>query len=188
MKKKEWKLSIMQNPPSFHFCVTDLHTKEICIEFCKDLKKACEDVSKRDNQKLEGTLAIYGAENNLEKGLFINEIIKHNAGEEESKKLLIYFAIKNLKWDIARENVLGMIGSNPSKDICYFMSDIELGENNDKQKSDAWIMRAENAKLENSWICRITNQSQEEWSSLSNSGNYNSLVWTSPMMIRQNIN
>ena len=25
------------------------------------------------------------------------------------------------------------------------MSDIELGENNDKQKSDAWIMRAENA-------------------------------------------
>ena len=127
-------------------------------------------------------------DNDLTDIKFINEIIKNNAGEEESKKLLIYFAIKNLKWDIARENVIGMIGSNPSKDICYFMSDIELGENNDKQKSDAWIMRAENAKLENSWICRITNQSQEEWSSLSDSGNYNSLVWSSPMMIRQNIN
>ena len=127
-------------------------------------------------------------DNDLTDIKFINEIIKNNAGEEESKKLLIYFAIKNLKWDIARENVIGMIGSNPSKDICYFMSDIELGENNDKQKSDAWIMRAENAKLENSWICRITNQSQEEWSSLSNSGNYNSLVWSSPMMIRQNSN
>ena len=127
-------------------------------------------------------------DNDLTDIKFINEIIKNNAGEEESKKLLIYFAIKNLKWDIARENVIGMIGSNPSKDICYFMSDIELGENNDKQKSDAWIMRAENAKLENSWICRITNQSQEEWSSLSDSGNYNSLVWSSPMMIRQNKN
>ena len=127
-------------------------------------------------------------DNDLTDIKFINEIIKNNAGEEESKKLLIYFAIKNLKWDIARENVIGMIGSNPSKDICYFMSDIELGENNDKQKSDAWIMRAENAKLENSWICRITNQSQEEWSSLSDSGNYNSLVWSSPMMIRQNRN
>ena len=46
----------------------------------------------------------------------------------------------------------------------------------------------ENAKLENTWICRITNQHQEEWSSLSNSGNYNSLVWSSPMMIRQNRN
>ena len=127
-------------------------------------------------------------ENDLTDIKFINEIIKNNASEEESKKLLIYFAIKNLKWDIARENIIGMIGVNPSRDICYFMSDIELGENNDKQKSDAWIMRAENAKLENSWICKITNQSQEEWSSLSNSGNYNSLVWSSPMMIRQNIN
>ena len=127
-------------------------------------------------------------DNDLTDIKFINEIIKNNASEEESKKLLIYFAIKNLKWDIARENIIGMIGSSPSKDICYFMSDIELGENNDKQKSDAWIMRAENAKLENSWICRITNQSQEEWSSLSDSGNYNSLVWSSPMMIRQNSN
>ena len=127
-------------------------------------------------------------DNDLTDIKFINEIIKNNVGEEESKKLLIYFAIKNLKWDIARENIIGMIGCSPSRDICYFMSDIELGENNDKQKSDAWIMRAENAKLENSWICRITNQSQEEWSSLSDSGNYNSLVWSSPMMIRQNSN
>ena len=127
-------------------------------------------------------------DNDLTDIKFINEIIKNNVGEEESKKLLIYFAIKNSKWDIARDNIIGMIGSSPSKDICYFMSEIELGENNDKQKSDAWIMRAENAKLENSWICRITNQSQEEWSSLSDSGNYNSLVWSSPKMIRQNRN
>ncbi len=127
-------------------------------------------------------------DNDLTDMKFINEIIKNNAKEEESKKLLIYFAIKNSKWDIARDNIVGMIGANPTKDICYFMSDLELAENNDKQKSDAWIMRAENAKLENSWICKITNQSQEEWSSLSNSGNYNSLVWSSPMMIKQNIN
>jgi len=127
-------------------------------------------------------------DNDLTDIKFINEIINNNASEEESKKLLIYFAIKNSNWDVARKNISGMIGVNPSKEICYFMSDIELGENNDKQKSDAWIMRAENAKLENSWICRITNQSQEEWSSLSDSGNYNSLVWSSPMMIRQNSN
>ena len=81
---------------------------------------------------------------------------------------------------------MGIIGSNPSRDTCFFMSDIELGENNDKQKSDAWIMRAENANLDSTWICRVSNQTQEEWSSLSNSGNYNSLVWTSPKMLRQN--
>ena len=123
-------------------------------------------------------------DNDLTEIKFINEIINNNASEEESKKLLIYFAIKNSNWDVARKNISGMIGVNPSKEICYFMSDIELGENNDKQKSDAWIMRAENASMENTWICRITNQTQDEWSSLSNSGNYNSLVWASHKMLR----
>ena len=115
-------------------------------------------------------------------------MVKNNLNSEESKKLLVYFAIKNSNWDLARKNISGMIGANPSKEICYFMSDIELGENSDKQKSDAWIMRAENARMEDTWICRITNQTQDEWSSISNSGNYNSLVWTSPKMLRQNNN
>ncbi len=127
-------------------------------------------------------------DNDLTKIKFINEIINNNASEDESKKLLIYFAIKNSNWDVARKNISGMIGVNPSKEICYFMSDIELGENNDKQKSDAWIMRAENASIEDTWICRISNQTQDEWSALSNSGNYNSLVWTTHKMLRQNNN
>ncbi len=127
-------------------------------------------------------------DNDLTEIKFINEIINNNSSEEESKKLLIYFAIKNSNWDVARKNILGMIGFNPSKEICYFMSDIELGENNDKQKSDAWIMRAENASIEDTWICRISNQTQDEWSALSNSGNYNSLVWTTHKMLRQKNN
>ena len=56
------------------------------------------------------------------------------------------------------------------------MADIELGEHNDKQKSDLWIMRSENSLVENIWICKITNKSQTEWSSVSDSGYFNSLV------------
>ena len=93
---------------------------------------------------------------------------------EESKKLLIFFAIKNQIWKIARENIAGLIGSNPSKEICLFMADIEIGENNDKQKSDSWIMRSENILIEKAWICKVTKQSQDEWSSLSDSGYFNS--------------
>ena len=125
-------------------------------------------------------------QNDLSETKFIYDLVKNNKNTEESKKLLVYFAIKNSNWDIARENISGIIGVNPSKEICYFMSDIELGENNDKQKSDAWIMRAENASSEDMWVCRISNQTQDEWSTLSNSGNYNSLVWTSHKMLRQN--
>ena len=114
---------------------------------------------------------------------FINQIVKNNKDNDESKKLVIYFAIKNGDWTIARDKINGLIGSNPSREICLLMADIELGENNDKQKSDAWIMRSENSSFEDIWICKITNQSQNEWSSLSNSGYFNSLVLSKKKML-----
>ena len=75
MKKKGWALTVMQNPPAFHFCITTLHNRDTCFKFIGDLDKASREVSQKGNKKLEGTLALYGADNNLEKGLFIDEII-----------------------------------------------------------------------------------------------------------------
>ena len=92
--------------------------------------------------------------------------------------MLIFFAIQNKEWEVARRNITGLIGANPTSEICLFMADIELGENNDKQKSDSWIMRSENLIVQNTWVCKITNQSQEDWNSLSNSGYFNSLKLT----------
>ena len=125
--------------------------------------------------------------NKIDDLVFINQIIKSNSDFEESKKLLIFFAIQNKNWNIARENITGLIGANPTREICLFMSDIELGENNDKQKSDSWLLRSENSLVENVWICEITNQSQYEWNSLSDSGYFNSLVLSNPKMISKNI-
>ena len=122
-------------------------------------------------------------DNKLDDLDFINQIVKNNKDNDESKKLLIYFAIKNADWTIARDKINGLIGSNPTREICLLMADIELGENNDKQKSDAWIMRSENSSFEDIWICKITNQSQNEWSSLSNSGYFNSLVLSKKKML-----
>ncbi len=125
--------------------------------------------------------------NNLSDLSFINQVIKNNNDNEESKKLLIYFAIQNENWKIAREKISGLIGSNPSKEICIFMANIELGEHNDKQKSDSWLMRSENSLSEDTWVCKITNQSQQEWNSLSKSGYFNSLVLSKATMLNNNL-
>ena len=101
---------------------------------------------------------------------------------------MVFFAIRNQEWDEARKNISGLIGANPNREICLFMADIELGQNNDKQKSDSWIMRSENSISENLWLCKITNQSQEEWSSLSKSGHFNSLVLNNLKMLERNYN
>ncbi len=49
-------------------------------------------------------------------------------------------------------------------------------------------MRSQNAISQNIWICQITNQTQLEWSSISESGYFNSLVWSAPKMLNQIIN
>ena len=66
------------------------------------------------------------------------------------------------------------------------MAMIELGENNDIAKSNSWRMRGDNATIENCWICTITNQPHEEWSSVSKAGFFNSLEWKQiPMLYNQ---
>lgn len=75
MKLKNWELTIMQHPPSFHFCITKSHNRNICSKFCQDLKMSLEIVKQDDNPVLEGTLALYGSSEQVENSLFIDEII-----------------------------------------------------------------------------------------------------------------
>ena len=122
-------------------------------------------------------------ENSINEISFIKNFTAKNINNEESKKLLIDFAIYLREWSIARENIKELIGPNPSREICLFMSEIELGEFNDIQKSEGWKLRANNAELDNYWVCKITNNPQKDWSTLSESGHFNSLEWRQPKML-----
>ena len=122
-------------------------------------------------------------ENKINEIEFIQRLISKNQNNEESKKLLIDFAIYFNNWSVARDNIKGLIGSNPSREICLFMSEIELGEFNDIQKSEGWKLRANNTGSDYYWVCKITNNPQKNWSTLSNSGYFNSLEWIQPKML-----
>jgi len=122
-------------------------------------------------------------ESDINEITFIKNLITRNQNNEESKKLLIDFAIYFNEWTIARETIKGLIGSNPSRELCLFMSAIELGETNNVQKSEGWKLRANNAELDNYWVCKITNNPQKDWSPLSDSGHFNSLEWRQPKML-----
>ena len=122
-------------------------------------------------------------ENKINEIEFIHRLISKNQNNEESKKLLIDFAIHLNNWGIARDNIKGLIGSNPSREICLFMSEIELGEFNDIQKSEGWKLRANNAGSDFFWVCKFTNNPQKNWAALSDSGYFNSLEWIQPKML-----
>ena len=78
--QKEWNLSILQNPPAFHFCITNTHLKDNKIrQFIKDLKESISVVKKNPGKKLEGTLALYGstANMNLKDQYFLKDIVNN---------------------------------------------------------------------------------------------------------------
>ena len=135
------------------------------------------------NNLLRSSITEVLKENKINEIEFIERLISKNQNNEESKKLLIEFAIYFNKWSIARDNIKGLVGTNPSREICLFMSEIELGEFSDIQKSEGWKLRATNAESDYYWVCKFTNNPQKNWAALSDSGHFNSLEWIKPKML-----
>ena len=135
------------------------------------------------SSSLRNIITLFLKEKKLDDIKNIHLITKNNSKEIESKKLLLDFAIHNSSWSLARESVVGLINNNPDREMCIFMALLELGEFDDKQKSDSWYLRAQNSNLNKIWICKVSNISQNNWSSISDAGYFNSLEWKQPKML-----
>jgi uncharacterized membrane-anchored protein len=88
--------------------------------------------------------------------------------------------IDKQKWSEAKYQLTSLLEHKPSKEVCLLMSIIEAGDSNDPQKINAWISRSNFGELNNIWICRFSNVSEEKWASVSKAGYFNSLVWKKP--------
>ena len=156
-----------------------------------EISKIKKIIKKYWNDQPSSSLRIIISEflknNNLANLDNIKFITKSSYNDEESKKLLVDFAIHNSDWSLARESIKGLIKFNPDREICEFMASLEMGEFNDIQKRDSWLLRAENANIDEIWICQITNTSQQHWGSVSDSGHFNSLEWKRPKMLGSNL-
>ena len=108
-----------------------------------------------------------------------------NHDKDESKVLLAEAAIMSKEWDIARNFIVDLLKFQPKKEVCLLMALIEEGETGDIQKINSWTLRAKNGVDKNVWICMISKKSQNEWSSVSRGGYFNSLEWRQPFMLNQ---
>ena len=107
-------------------------------------------------------------------------IVGNSKDIPESKILFAEALIDSQKWTDARNQLNTFLEHKPSKKVCLLMSKIEEGVSNDPQKINAWISRSNFGDLNKIWICKISNISQEKWTSVSNSGYFNSLEWKKP--------
>ena len=58
LKENGWCLNVLQNPPSFHFCITSLHTEEIIQELVDDINKFTDDIMSDENRHVVTLLYI----------------------------------------------------------------------------------------------------------------------------------
>jgi len=181
IKLIEKAISFNKNfPPYIKLYLEILFTTNNISKIQKVLKKQWTD---SPSSLLRSSITEVIKKNNIREIGFIKNFISRNINNEESKKILVDFAIYLNEWSIARDAIRGLIGNKPSRELCLFMSAIELGEYNDIQKSEGWKLRANNADLDNYWVCKITNNPQKEWAPLSDSGHFNSLEWRQPKML-----
>ena len=104
---------------------------------------------------------------------------------EDSKILMVEASIASKKWDIARTHIKELLDIQPKKEVCLLMAKIEEGDSGDIQKVNSWTLRAKNGKDKNIWVCMFSNKFQNEWSSISRGGFFNSLEWKQPYMLSE---
>lgn len=122
-------------------------------------------------------------------GVEVIELAKYVVGSRgdiyTSKILMIEAYILNQKWNEARIQIKSLIDAKPNKQICLLMAKIEEGDTGDIQKINSWTLRSKNGVENNIWVCMLSKSSQNDWSSVSNSGHFNSLEWRQPFMLNK---
>ena len=154
-------------------CKTKNRKKQIIIKIDPDKVKNKILILKEEIKHLADSLKISFYELSLLITKGIND-------QFESRILLSESSIEEEKWENAKNYLKPLLEHKPFKLVCLLMAKIEEGDSNDPQKVNSWISRSNFGKLNKVWICRITHQSQLEWSSLSNGGHFNSLDWKYP--------
>lgn len=102
-----------------------------------------------------------------------------------SRILLTESLIEKQDWENARNQIKTLLEHNPTREVCLLMANIEKGDTGDPQKINSWISRSNYARISKIWVCQISNVTQNEWTSVSQSGYFNSLKWQYPKKLPQ---
>ena len=176
-------LDLRKNFPPYVELYIELLIEEKKYKIAKKfLKQVWSQLPYTNYKFIIENLALNSKDNLLEMTKFI---VGSSYQNEDSKILLVEASIKNKEWDKARELIVSLIDVQPKKNVCLLMAKIEEGDSNDIQKANSWKMRSDSGIANNIWICSITNKSQDEWTSVSNGGFFNSLEWRQPKMLKQ---
>ena len=125
------------------------------------------------------------AEDSKENIMTVVKYVVGSNSSEDSIILLVEASILEKRWNEARGKLKVLLDIRPNKEVCLLMAKIEEGENNNFQKINSWKIRSEKGAENSIWICEVSNKQQYQWTSVSNGGYFNSLVWKQPNVLNE---
>ena len=76
LKDAGWCLNVLQNPPSFHFCITSIHTEEIIQKLINDINNFSEDIMTDENRHTAKPASIYGTTQTVNDPEIIDDVVR----------------------------------------------------------------------------------------------------------------
>lgn len=76
LKEAGWCLNILQNPASFHFCITSIHTDDMIDDFIRDIIKFTNEIMVIDNRADLQTASIYGTTQKVNDPEIIDDVVR----------------------------------------------------------------------------------------------------------------
>ena len=75
LTNKGWKLNVLQNPNSFHLCITNCHTKQTIDNFIVDIKESHEEIINK-NMSNNVSTSIYGTTQQIKGTDIIDDVAR----------------------------------------------------------------------------------------------------------------
>lgn len=76
LKKKGWALNELQNPPSFHFCVTSIHTMQFINDLIRDVNESVNKIIDDNNFETQECASIYGTTQKVYDKEVIGDVVR----------------------------------------------------------------------------------------------------------------
>lgn len=76
LKNEGWCLNILQNPASFHFCITSIHTDDTIDSLIKNISKFTEEIMKIDDKTNLQSASIYGTTQKVNDPEIIDDVVR----------------------------------------------------------------------------------------------------------------
>ena len=76
LKNEGWCLNILQNPASFHFCITSIHSDDTIDSLIKNISKFTEEIMKIDDKTNLQSASIYGTTQKVNDPEIIDDVVR----------------------------------------------------------------------------------------------------------------